>query len=188
TAPLIQLLKSHYLVAYAGSGSADNRTAQVVEAWRADGSIAARFWLDDATKLPLEREVFDPTAHGIGPDGVIAVSFPTPGAAPLQAAAKSASARVSAGPRRPGTDPFSPRQLLALRDGGWQVPAELPGGLSLFTGAKTQADTGAVLDLGYSDGLSMVSVFEQRGKLPATLPGWRKTKAGGHGVLHRPAH
>jgi len=199
TAPLIGLLKSHYLVAYAGSGSADNRTAQVVEAWRSDGSIAARFWLDDATKLPLEREVFDTAAHVIGQDVFIDVSFTAPGgpegvpgdsrapgASPQQAAAKSASARVSADPQRPWTDPFSRRQLLALRDGGWQVPAELPGGLSLFTGAKTRAETGAVLDLGYSDGLSMVSVFEQRGKLPATLPGWRKTKAGGHVVFALP--
>jgi sigma-E factor negative regulatory protein RseB len=186
TAPLIQLLKSHYVVAYAGTGSADNRTAQVVEAWRADGSIAARFWLDDATKLPLEREVFDTAAHVIGQDVFIDVSFATPGSSPQQAAAASASARVSADPQGPWTDPFSRRQLLALRDGGWQVPAELPGGLSLFTGARTQADTGAVLDLGYSDGLSMVSVFEQRGKLPATLPGWRKTKTGGHVVFALP--
>jgi sigma-E factor negative regulatory protein RseB len=186
TAPLVRLLKSHYLVAYAGTGSADNRTAQVVEAWRADGSIAARFWLDDATKLPLEREVFDTAAHVIGQDVFIDVSFATPGSSPQQAAAASASARVSADPQGPWTDPFSRRQLLALRDGGWQVPAELPGGLSLFTGARTQADTGAVLDLGYSDGLSMVSVFEQRGKLPATLPGWRKTKTGGHVVFALP--
>ena len=213
TAPLIRLLKSHYLVAYAGTGSADNRTAQVVEAWRADGSIAARFWLDDATKLPLEREVFDTATHVIGQDVFIDVSFTAPGglggvvppqggsggmgppgrrdsrapgASPQQAAAASASARVSADPQGPWTDPFSRRQLLALRDGGWQVPAELPGGLSLFTGAKTQADTGAVLDLGYSDGLSMVSVFEQRGKLPARLAGWRKTKTGGHVVFALP--
>ncbi len=198
TAPLIRLLKSHYLVAYAGTGSADNRTAQVVEAWRADGSIAARFWLDDATKLPLEREVFDTATHVIGQDVFIDVSFTAPGgvvppgdsrapgAAPQRAAAASASAWVSADPQGPWTDPFSRRQLLALRDGGWQVPAELPGGLSLFTGAKTQADTGAVLDLGYSDGLSMVSVFEQRGKLPARLAGWRKTKTGGHVVFALP--
>jgi sigma-E factor negative regulatory protein RseB len=197
TAPLVRLLKSHYLVAYAGTGSADNRTAQVVEAWRTDGSIAARFWLDDATKLPLEREVFDTAAHVIGQDVFIDVSFTAAGgvspgdsraagASPQQAAAAPASARVSADPQEPWTDPFSRRQLLALRDGGWQVPAELPGGLSLFTGAKTQADTGAVLDLGYSDGLSMVSVFEQRGKLPATLPGWRKTKTGGHVVFALP--
>ena len=49
TAPLVQLLESHYVVAYAGTGSAGNRTAQVVEAWRVDGSIAARFWFDNAT-------------------------------------------------------------------------------------------------------------------------------------------
>src|SRR4029077_9254588 len=79
TAPLIGLLNSHYLVAYAGSGSADNRTAQVVEAWRSDGSIAARFWLDDATKLPLEREVFDTAAHVIGQDVFIDVSFTAAG-------------------------------------------------------------------------------------------------------------
>jgi sigma-E factor negative regulatory protein RseB len=186
TAPLVQLLESHYVVAYAGTGSADNRTAQVVEAWRADGSIAARFWLDDATKLPLEREVFDTAAHVIGQDVFIDVSFATPEGSPQQAAAASASARVSAAPQAPWTDPLSRRQLLALRSRGWLVPAALPGGLSLFTGAETQAGTGAVLDLGYSDGLSMVSVFEQRGKLPATLPGWRKTKTGGHVVFSLP--
>ena len=201
TAPLVRLLNSHYRVAYAGTGSADNRTAQVVEAWRADGSIAARFWLDDATKLPLEREVFDTAAHVIGQDVFIDVSFTAAGglggvvppgdsraagSSPQRAAAKSASARISASPQGPWTDPFSRRQLLALRDGGWQVPAELPGRLSLFTGAKTQADTDAVLDLGYSDGLSVVSVFEQRGTLPATLAGWRKTKAGGHVVFALP--
>jgi len=178
TAPLIRLLKSHYLVAYAGTGSADNRTAQVVEAWRADGSIAARFWLDDATKLPLEREVFDTATHVIGQDVFIDVSFTAPGGLGAQGSVPPQGG--------PWTDPFSRRQLLALRDGGWQVPAELPGGLSLFTGAKTQADTGAVLDLGYSDGLSMVSVFEQRGKLPARLAGWRKTKTGGHVVFALP--
>jgi sigma-E factor negative regulatory protein RseB len=200
TAPLVQLLESHYVVAYAGTGSADNRTAQVVEAWRADGSIAARFWLDDATKLPLEREVFDTAAHVIGQDVFIDVSFTAPGGlggvvppgasrtpagSPQQAAAASVGARVSA-PQAPWTDPLSRRQLLALRGRGWLVPAALPGGLSLFTGAETQADSGAVLDLGYSDGLSMVSVFEQRGKLPATLPGWRKIKTGGHVVFTLP--
>ena len=181
TAPLLQLLESHYVVAYAGTGSADNRTAQVVEAWRGDGSIAARFWLDDATKLPLEREVFDTAAHVISQDVFIDVSFANPGASPQQAA--PASARVSADPQGPWTEPLSRHQLLALRARGWLVPSELPGGLALFTGAKTEAGTGNVLDLGYSDGLSVVSVFEQHGNLPATLPGWRKTKVNGHVVF-----
>jgi sigma-E factor negative regulatory protein RseB len=181
TAPLLQLLESHYVVAYAGTGSADDRTAQVVEAWRGDGSIAARFWLDDATKLPLEREVFDTAAHVISQDVFIDVSFANPGASPQQTA--PASARVSADPQGPWTEPLSRHQLLALRARGWLVPSELPDSLALFTGAKTEAGTGDVLDLGYSDGLSVVSVFEQHGNLPATLPGWRKTKVNGHVVF-----
>jgi hypothetical protein len=37
-----------------------------------------------------------------------------------------------------------------------------------------------VVDLGYSDGLSVVSVFEQHGHLPAKLAGWEKTTVAGH--------
>ena len=179
TAPLVQLLETHYVVAYAGTGSADNRTAQVVEAWRADGSLAARFWLDDATKLPLERQVFDSAAHVIGQDVFINVRFADQGPAP----AIGSEAQASADTQGPWTDPLSHAQLLALRDRGWQVPAQLPGGLSLFTGAETEASEGTVLDLGYSDGLSVVSVFEQRGNLAAKLAGWRRTTVDGHLVF-----
>jgi sigma-E factor negative regulatory protein RseB len=177
TAPLVQLLEAHYVVAYAGAGSADNRTAQVVGAWRADGSLAATFWLDDATKLPLEREVFDSSAHLIGRDVFIDVRFANQGPAPPQGAAAATA------PPGPWTDPLSHAQLLALRARGWLVPAQLPGGLSLFTGAQTEASTGPVLDLGYSDGLSVVSLFEQRGTLAAELAGWRKTKVDGRVVF-----
>ena len=40
-----------------------------------------------------------------------------------------------------------------------------------------------MLDLGYSDGLSVISVFEQRGQLPASLAGWRKTTVAGHPIF-----
>jgi sigma-E factor negative regulatory protein RseB len=174
TVPLVQLLESHYVVAYAGASSAVDRTAQVVEARRADGSLAARFWLDDATKLPLEREVFDTAAQLISRDVFINVRFAKQGSAP---------ASGPADPQGSWTDPFSQAQLLALRARGWLVPAQLPGGLSLFTGAETVASADTVLDLGYSDGLSVISVFEQRGHLPASLPGWRKTTVAGHVVF-----
>ena len=181
TFPLVQLLKTHYIVAYAGAGSADDRTAQVVEAWRADGSLAARFWLDDATRLPLERQVFDSAAHVIGQDVFIKVRFAGQGSAAANVA--PASAGASAARQRLWTGPLSQAQLLALRASGWQVPPQLPGGLSLFTAAETKASTGIVLDLGYSDGLSVVSVFEQRGNLAAKLAGWRRTTVAGHVVF-----
>ena len=179
TTPLLQLLEKHYAVAYAGTGSAGNRTAQVVEAWRSDGSIAARYWLDDATKLPLERQVFDSDSNVISQDVFIDVSFTNPA---VGAAAADGDA-ISADPQGPWTDPLSHAQLLALRSRGWLVPSQLPGSLQLFTGAETMADTGTVLGLGYSDGLSVVSVFEQRGHLAAKLAGWRKTTVNGHEVF-----
>ena len=173
TTPLVRLLEAHYIVVYEGPGSADNRTAQVVEAWRSDGSLAARFWLDDATKLPLEREVFDSTAHVISEDVFINVRFANQ--API-----AAPATGLADPQGPWTDPLSARQLLALRARGWLVPADLPGGLSLFTGAQTTTSTGTALHLGYSDGLSVISLFEQHGNLAARLAGWQKTTVAGH--------
>jgi sigma-E factor negative regulatory protein RseB len=184
TLPLVQLLETHYVVAYAGSGSAGARTAQVIEAWRPDGSLAARFWLDDATKLPLEREIFDTSKHVIGRDEFVNVQFADQISQADQAdQAAKAQAKASAAAQGPWTDPLSTDQLLALRAAGWQVPAQLPGGLSLFTGAQTTTSTGIVLDLGYSDGLAEVSVFEQRGKLADKLTGWRKTTVGGHQVF-----
>ena len=175
TMPLVRLLETHYIVAYAGPGTVagDNRPAQVVEAWRNDGTLAARFWLDDATKLPLEREVFDPGAHLISEDVFINVRFGNP--APVHPPAGGV-----ADPQGPWTDPLSPGQLLALRAHGWLVPVGLPGGLSLFAGAKTQTSNGTALDLGYSDGLSVVSLFEQRGNLADGLAGWQKTTVDGH--------
>jgi len=173
TVPLIRLLETHYTVVYAGSGSADSRTAQVVEARREDGSLAAMFWLDDATKLPLEREVFDSASHVISHDVFIQVRF----SSQAQAAAPVAG---PSDPPGPWADPLSHAELLKLHTEGWLVPAGLPGGLWLFTGARTATSTGTVLDLGYSDGLSVISVFEQRGHLAAELDGWQRTTVDGH--------
>jgi len=182
TAPLLQLLEQHYAVAYAGVGSADSRTAQVVEAWRSDGSIAARFWLDDATKLPLERQIFDSDSHVISQDVFIDVSFTGPDPDPGVAVRADGDA-ISADPQGPWTDPLTHTQLLAMRARGWLVPPQLPGGLQLFTGAETKAGAATVLGLGYSDGLSVISVFEQPGTLAAELDGWRKTTVNGHEVF-----
>ncbi len=173
TVPLVRLLETHYIIVYAGTGSVYSRAAQVVEARRADGSLAARFWLDDATGLPLERVVFDQAANVISQDMFINVRVGnlTPVHPPAGAVAD---------PQGPWNDPLSPGQLLALRADGWLVPVDLPGGLSLFAGAKTQTSTGTAVDLGYSDGLSVISLFEQRGNLAPRLSGWQKTTVDGH--------
>jgi sigma-E factor negative regulatory protein RseB len=52
--------------------------------------------------------------------------------------------------------------------------------LSLLSAAAGETRAGPVIGLGYSDGLFLVSVFIQRGHLPAGMPGWSRVMAGGY--------
>jgi len=187
TATLVRLLEDHYVVGYAGAASADNRPAQVVEAWRGDGSLAALFYLDQATKLPLERRVYDAQAHVINESFFINVQIGKPVSQPrphaLGAAAQNQAQQNQAQQnqaRSPAawTVPIPPAKLAAFGRSGWRVVPVLPKGLTLFTGARTNTPE-PVIDLGYSDGLYVVSLFEQRGKLATKLAGWQRTTVGG---------
>ena len=193
TTALVKMLETHYVVIYLGAASADNRAAQVVEAWRGDGSLAARFWLDSATKLPLEREVFDSAAHVISEGVFINIQIGKPAGVKASTSVKASTATgTTPGMYAAGgavsqqasswAFPIAPVKLLALSRQGWLVPPALPGGLILFTGGQTGTTSGPVLDLSYSDGLYVVTLFEQRGKLAAKLAGWQKTTVGGRAV------
>ncbi|HEY6479876.1 MAG TPA: hypothetical protein VIZ00_07600, partial [Streptosporangiaceae bacterium] len=57
TVPLLTLMRQHYVLAYAGPAAADGRAALVIEVRRPAGGVAARYWLDRATGLPLRREL-----------------------------------------------------------------------------------------------------------------------------------
>jgi sigma-E factor negative regulatory protein RseB len=81
---------------------------------------------------------------------------------------------------RPWADQLGPARLAALRAGGWPVPRLLPGDLTLFDASASATAGGNVVDLAYSDGLSVVSLFVQRGQLPAGLTGWRQTDLSGN--------
>jgi sigma-E factor negative regulatory protein RseB len=170
TGQLVALLGRHYDLAYTGSASADSRPALMVEAVREDGTLAARFWLDAATKLPLRREVFDPRAHLIGEDAFIDLTL---GPAAL---------------KPPSTVPATTAQQLTavdvtqMRGQGWPVPSSLPGQLALFEADVATTGAGPVLDLGYSDGLYVVSVFVQRGELAPKLAGYQKITLAGRTV------
>jgi sigma-E factor negative regulatory protein RseB len=169
---LLALMQVNYQIVYDGTGSADNRSAQVVELWRPDGSVAARFWLDTATKLPLRREIFDSHARMISEDAYIDLDV---GAAGL--------AGMPGTDARPWTGQLDSAGLTALRALGWPLPARLPGNLALFDASETSTRSGEVVDLSYSDGLSEVSLFLQRGQLPREMPGWQRLAAGGHTIL-----
>jgi sigma-E factor negative regulatory protein RseB len=223
TPALVGLLSRHYEVLYTGLGSAAGRPASMVEVLRPAGSVAALFWLDKATALPLRRELFDDQARVISVSGFVGLTVRAPVAQHATASSRAGSATSNRAPAkaapaspaatqadnrarmvahlsgspglgaeqslaatvRPWTDRLGPGQLAALRVHGWPAPAAMPGGLTLYDASESETPTGRVVDLAYSDGLSVVSLFVQRGRLPGALPGWRQTSLSGHPLFLR---
>lgn len=180
TRALVTLLGEHYVAVYRGTSSTNGRSASLVEVYRFDGSLAARFWLDRKTLVPLRRELFDTSDQPIGEDAFVRVRF---GALTAQPAMARAATSATAGAGSAWVTVASPDKLLASLAGqGWRVPATLPGGLPLYTAASSGAGTGKVIDLEYTDGLSVVSLFVQRGTLASDMPGWQTASLGGHQV------
>ncbi len=83
----------------------------------------------------------------------------------------------------PRERPLSAGALARLRAGGWPLPGQLPGHLTLVQAQQTGGTPGAVVDLAYSDGLSVVSLFLQRGHLPPRLSGWSRVAVRGQQVF-----
>jgi sigma-E factor negative regulatory protein RseB len=163
---LAALLSANYQVAAAGWGQVAGRRARVITA-RRDGRLAARIWLDKATKLPLRRETFDGQGHVVSVASFMALTL---GAGVAEALAGTVPRQwVTARPAR-------------LRAEGWPLPGPLPDDLALLSAREGSTATGPVVDLDYSDGLSLVSVFLQRGHLKSRQAGWWRTTLGGSPV------
>jgi sigma-E factor negative regulatory protein RseB len=52
----------------------------------------------------------------------------------------------------------------------------------LFAATQTSTSSGQVVGLSYSDGLSVVSLFVQRGELAGPMPGWQQVSLTGRTV------
>lgn len=182
TKSLVALLGKHYVAADRGGGTAVGRKATVVDLYRFDGSLAARYWLDKQTGVPLRRELFGISDEVISQDSFVQVKF---GALAISRIAGAGAIRAQSpawkqSVARPAWVAAAPAQVLASLAGmGWQVPGSLPGDLPLYAAASANTASGKVVDLEYSDGLYVVSVFAQRGTLAAKMPGWRQVSVGG---------
>lgn len=180
TKGLVAQLGKHYIAVYWGSGSVVGRPTSVVELYRVNGSVAARYWLDSRTLVPLRRELFGTSHNVISEDSFVHIRF---GAfTPPRRASAAASPSRSAGQAQPSswvTAPSPARFLTALTRKGWQVPAVLPGGLPLYAAASTNTSSGEIVALEYTDGLYVVSLFMQRGTLTPDMAGWRRVNVAG---------
>jgi sigma-E factor negative regulatory protein RseB len=178
TKAMVALLGQHYAAVYRGTGALDGRVAAIIELYRFDGTLAARFWLDSRTMLPLRRDVFDPSDKLVSDDTFTQVRIGTLTGPPAPA---STAARAASGPA--WVTAASPGTLLASLAGqGRRLPATLPGGLALYAASWCGTGTGQVTDLEYSDGLNVISLFVQRGTLASSMAGWRAVSLPGHHV------
>jgi len=181
TKSLVALLGKHYVAVYRGGGAAVGRPAAIVELYRFDGSLAARYWLDKQTMVPLRRELLDTSDNVIGEDSFARVKFGAL-AVPQFAAAGVAQPRPASqlAAQPAWVAAVSPAKFrTSLAAGGWRVPDPLSGGLPLYAAASAQTTSGEVVDLEYSDGLYVVSVFVQRGTLAPDMPGWQQVSVAG---------
>lgn len=166
TKPLLALMRRNYVITYDGRSSVDGRPALLVAVRHPGGGLAARYWIDSATKLPLRRELFVDGSRILSEDAFLSLNvgdsqlhgMPTAGA-------------------RPWTGQLTLGGLASLAAKGWPLPGDTVGGLALFEARQTATKSGQIIEMSYSDGLSVISVFVQRGMLPRSLPGWRHFSA-----------
>src|SRR5215467_488008 len=181
SAGMLDLLRVNYVLEYEGAGTSSNRSASIVAVRRHDGTLAAQFWLDAATGLPLRREMFDRSGRRVSEGAFIDLRIGDQelGEVPAEAGrAWTAVAPANSAASRPNA-----AQLASLQTDGWRVPGRLAGNMILSGVSRTATPSGPVLDARYSDGLSVASVFMQRGVLPRTLPGWHQADVSGTQVL-----
>lgn len=176
TPETLELLARNYTVVRAADAQVCRRRANVVEARRVGGGVVGRFWIDAETGLMLHRELFDEAGRLVAATGFSELRIAAPRPASTSATAPAPAAPWAA---------VSAAEIAELREAGWPVPDELPGGFALQAVRRSGASAGHALHLGYTDGLAEVSVFVQRGRLDTrALGGWRRTR-GEEGVVFR---
>ena len=175
---MLTLLRANYVVEYAGAGSSSDRPARIVAVRRHDGTLAAQYWLDRETGLPLRREMFDESGHRISEGAFIRLDVGLGGVGTVPPTQGQAWKIYISPPQTPGSRLTSAR-IRTLRADGWPVPQTIAGNMALASVSRTSTRSGTVLDASYSDGLSVISVFIQRGEIEGTLPGWHHVAVGG---------
>ena len=177
---MLGLMRSNYVVEYVGTGSSSSRPAQIVAVRRHDGTLAAQFWLDRDTGLPLRREMFDESGRRVSEGAFIDLQL---GLRNIGSVPPAEGQAWDAYVPRTGSVGWGSRptaaRVAALREGGWPVPRTLAGNMALAGVTRTATRSGPVLDASYSDGLSVVSLFIQRGDLSGTMPGWHLARVHG---------
>jgi hypothetical protein len=168
----VDLLTDAYDVGLAGHQVVDGRPTTVVSIGR-NGELVAQFWIDDASGILLRRDLFD-QGRLVRTSSVTSLRLGAPFISHLPFEVE-----------QPSTAPIRMTAAAQLGDAGWTCPAALTSGLALMSLGTLDGGSNAMLAQ-YSDGLSTVSIFEQRGLLDvAQLDGFEHdVVAGGDVYVH----
>ncbi|MEJ7629351.1 MAG: sigma-E factor regulatory protein RseB domain-containing protein [Nocardioidaceae bacterium] len=166
----VDLLVAAYDLAVEGAGRIAGRRATTISASQ-DGEVKARFWIDDATGLLLRRTLYVDgqlvrwsgyTSIEIRHDAFMTHLSPELHTSPTVALSTSAAA--------------------VLNDLGWTCPARLAEHFRLSFLRQVEG-IGGVVHAEYTDGVSTVAIFEERGSLDTSgLDGFRSTGPAGNPV------
>jgi sigma-E factor negative regulatory protein RseB len=169
----LDLLRRNYVLS---TGAIDDSTVQV-QARRHDATMAATFWIDRDSGLLVRREVFDNSGRLVRASAFVELRL-TAGATTTTSAAPVAAAL-------PDEATLARADVMTMRRAGWVLPAQLPGGMVLYDARQQGDGDGRVVHLSYSDGLSTMSVFVQRGRLnTGSVARWSRQRMGGPVYVH----
>ncbi|MEJ7741369.1 MAG: sigma-E factor regulatory protein RseB domain-containing protein [Nocardioidaceae bacterium] len=134
------------------------RTSTVIEA-RRDGQLAARFWVDQASRLLLRRDLYD--------GGRLARSSRFTS---LEVTHDAFLSHLPPEVLPPSAEALSMQVSAALHDEGWICPETVAGAGALIS-LRRLGGVDEGVQATYTDGLVTTSVFEQRGGLDPSSVG-----------------
>lgn len=180
----LRVLAAHFTPSMAPGQRVAGRTTDVVELRDAGGRVAARYWLDRATSLPLQRIVYDTQGRVQRASAYTSITI---GAGAVPAGTRVTPTPTASATAEPVAELLRARDLDTMRGSGWAIPQVVgTRGLELID-ARMVHDAPPALHLRYSDGIGTLSVFEEAGHLDADgLQGWRSASRAGADVRVAP--
>jgi hypothetical protein len=152
----LSLLAANFYLRVEGRDDVAGRQAVVVDADH-PGVASAKFWIDRATGLLLRTDVY-------GADGKL---WRTSAFVHVRIDPHAFMEHLPPVVQVPDAMSLSRRSLPGLRRAGYRCPVQLGAGFSLTDIDRLRGPAPAV-HMTYTDGLSVISVFEQRGALAAS--------------------
>jgi len=176
----LAVLRDNYRVLREASldGTVAGRPAAAVVAVDADGTLDARYWLDEATGLLLRKELLDAQGQVRSRTGFDTLTIGVP-----------VDVVVPTGSQDPWTEKLGSAALATARTQGCACPESLPGGLALLDARRAPAgavSTMPVVHQLFSDGVATVSLFSIAGSISSddadglVARGFRRLQLGDH--------